>query len=45
VSCVFDNDSLNLVAAIRKADEEKDLWELAKAKYLQLLTAPILGLP
>jgi hypothetical protein len=41
--CVFDKILPNLGAAIRKA-EERDLWVLAGAKNLDLLTAPIPGL-
>jgi hypothetical protein len=43
-SCVFDDLSPNLDAAIRRAREEKELWELAGAKSLSLLMAPIPGI-
>ena len=39
--CVFDGLSPNLETAIRRAKEERELWELAGAKSLALLTAPI----
>jgi hypothetical protein len=41
--CVFDGLSPNLETAIRRAKEERELWELAGAKSLALLTAPIPG--
>jgi hypothetical protein len=42
-SCVFDKITPNVDAAIR-AEEERVLWEMAGAKNLSLLTAPIPGL-
>jgi hypothetical protein len=42
--CVFDKNPPNLGAALRKFEEEKDLWELAGARNLALLTCPIPGL-
>jgi hypothetical protein len=43
--CVFDNKSPSVAVAIRSVGLEIDLWVLAGAKKLSLLTAPILGLP
>jgi hypothetical protein len=43
--CVFDNKSPNIVDAIIRVGLEVDLWEMAGAKKLSLLTAPIPGLP
>jgi hypothetical protein len=43
-SCVFDKKSPNIEEAIRKADQEKDMWSCAGARDLLLLTAPITGL-
>jgi hypothetical protein len=42
---VFDNKSPIIADAIRKVGLEVDLWEMAGAKKLSLLTTPILGLP
>jgi hypothetical protein len=39
--CVFDGLFPNLETAIRRAKEEREMWELAGAKSLALLTAPI----
>jgi hypothetical protein len=39
--CVFDGLSPNLETAIRRAEEEREMWELDVAKSLALLTAPI----
>jgi uncharacterized membrane protein len=41
-SCVFDKITPN--AAIRRAEEERVLWEMAGAKNLSLLIVPIPGL-
>jgi hypothetical protein len=41
---VFDGLSPNLDAAIRRAGEEKEIWELAGAKSLALLMALIPGI-
>ena len=43
--CVFDNKSLSVADAIRSVGLEIDLWVMAGAKKLSLLTAPIPGLP
>jgi hypothetical protein len=43
--CVFDNKSPSIADAIRRVGLEVDLWEMARAKKLSLLTAPIPGLP
>jgi hypothetical protein len=43
--CVFDNRSPSVAVAIRSVGLEIDLWVLAGAKKLSLLTAPIPGLP
>jgi hypothetical protein len=42
---VFYNKSPNITDAIRRVGFEVDLWEMAGAKKLCLLTAPIPGLP
>jgi hypothetical protein len=42
--CVFDRITPNLEAATRSAEEERELWETAGAKHLDLLTAPIPGI-
>jgi hypothetical protein len=39
--CVFDGLSPNLETAIRRAEEEREMWELAGAKSLALLTTPM----
>lgn len=41
---MFDKISPNLEADIRQAEEERELWELAGAKNLAILTVPIPGL-
>jgi hypothetical protein len=43
--CVFDNKSPSVAVAIRSIGLEIDLWVIAGAKKLSLLTAPIPGLP
>jgi hypothetical protein len=43
--CVFDNKSPNIADAIRRVELEVHLWEMAGAKKLSLLTAPIPGIP
>jgi hypothetical protein len=43
--CVFDNKSPSVVVAIKSVGLEIDLWVMAGAKKLSLLTAPIPGLP
>jgi hypothetical protein len=43
--CVFDNKSPSIADAIRRVGLEVHLWEMAGAKKLSLLTAPIPGLP
>jgi hypothetical protein len=40
-ACVFDGLSLYLNVAIKRTEEERDLWVLGGAKNLDLLTAPI----
>ena len=42
--CVFEMLTPNVDSAIRKAEEELELWEMAGAKSLFLLTAPIPGI-
>jgi hypothetical protein len=41
--CVFDRIKPSLEVAIRRAEEDIDLWTFAGAKHLALLTAPIPG--
>jgi hypothetical protein len=43
-ACVFDGLSPCLNVAIKRTEEERDLWVLGGAKNLDLLTAPIIGL-
>jgi hypothetical protein len=42
--CVFEMLTPDVASAIRKAEEELELWEMAGANSLSLLTAPILGI-
>jgi hypothetical protein len=42
--CVFDKITPSVNVAIRRAEEERELWEMAGAKSLSLLTGPIPGL-
>jgi hypothetical protein len=41
--CVFDNGSPNLSLILRQADEERSRWEVAGAKGLSFLAAPLPG--
>ena len=43
--CVFDNKNPSIADAIRRVELEVHLWEMAGAKKLSLLTAPIPGIP
>jgi hypothetical protein len=43
--CVFDNKNPSIADAIRRVELEVHLWEMAGAKKLSLLTAPISGIP
>jgi hypothetical protein len=43
-ACVFDGLSPCLNEAIKRTEEERDLWVLGGATNLDLLTAPIPGL-
>jgi hypothetical protein len=38
--CVFDRIKPNLEGAIRRTEEDMNLWKFAGAKHLALLTAP-----
>jgi hypothetical protein len=40
--CVFDGDTPNLSLILKQTDDERILWELAGAKYLSYLAAPLL---
>jgi hypothetical protein len=40
-ACVFDGLSPCLNVAIKRTEEERDMWVLGRAKNLDLLTAPI----
>jgi hypothetical protein len=42
--CVFEMLIPDVASAIRKAEEELELWEMAGAKSLSLLTAPVPGI-
>jgi hypothetical protein len=41
--CVFDGASPSLVAALRQAEEERAIWELAGAKGINFLMAQLQG--
>jgi hypothetical protein len=41
--CVFYRIKSSLEGAIRRAEEEIDLWKFAGAKHLALITTPIPG--
>jgi hypothetical protein len=43
-ACVFDGLSLCPNAAIKRTEEQRDLWVLGGAKNLDFLTTPIPGL-
>jgi hypothetical protein len=43
--CVFDGQSPSLPYILRQADDERRLWELAGAKGLSYLAAPLPGVP
>jgi hypothetical protein len=40
-SCVFDKNRPNVDLAVRMADQERERWELARARKLSLLTSHI----
>jgi hypothetical protein len=42
--CVFDRKRPNIDAVHRSSNQERELWEVAGAKKLSLLTCPIPGL-
>jgi hypothetical protein len=42
--CVFDRKRPNIDAALRSANQERELWEVAGAQKMSLLTCPIPGL-
>jgi hypothetical protein len=42
--CVFDKNRPSMEAVLESADQEKDLWVMAGARKLFLLTNPIHGL-
>jgi hypothetical protein len=44
VGCFFDKKRPSMEAVLESADQEKDLWVMAGAKKLSLLTSPIPGL-